>query len=187
MLFEQDWIKNEWLSHHLLRSGSGRNTFLLSRIRLYIMYAHTRAKASGEHPPFSLHTAKCQTWGCVFNLHDNISLSSTGRLNSLCIDGFQRMPWYIYFGMLFHVMWNVVPYHLERGSTSHGTGLYLSDSVAVNQKAQYKGLAMAFRKQMSKGLNNGFVCCVCRIIGARTPLYCGQSCDTRPAPLHKRP
>ena len=119
-------------------------------------------------------------------LHFLSPLSSTGRLNSLCIDVFQRMPWYIYFGMLFHVMWNVVPYHLERGSTSDGTGLYLSDSVAVNQKALYKGLSMAFRKQMSKGLNNGFVCCVCRIIGARTPLHYVQSCDTRPAPLYKR-
>ena len=120
-------------------------------------------------------------------LHFLPPLSSAGRLNSLCIDVFQRMPWYIYFGMLFHVMWNVVPCHLEHGSISHGTGLHLSDSVAVNQKALYKGLSMAFRKQMSKGLNNGYVCCVCRIIGARTSLYCGQSCDTRPAPLHKRP
>lgn len=137
MLFEQDWIKDEWLSHHLLRSSSWRNACLLSRIRLYIMYARTRVKTSVEHPLFSLHTAKCQTWGCVFNLHDNISLSSAGRLNSLCIDVFQRMPWYIYFGMLFHVMWNVVPCHLERGSTSHGTGFDLSDSVAVNQKAQH--------------------------------------------------
>ncbi|EEX54276.1 hypothetical protein HMPREF6745_0208 [Prevotella sp. oral taxon 472 str. F0295] len=70
------------------------------------------------------------------------------------------MPWYIYFGKLFHVMWNVVPCHLEHGSTSHGTGFDPSDSVAVNQKAQYKGLSMAFRKQMFKGMNNGFVCCV---------------------------
>lgn len=115
MLFEQDWIKNEWLSHHLLRSSSWRNACLLSRIRLYIMYVRTRAKTSVEHPLFSLHTAKCQTWGCVFNLHDNISLSSAGRLNSLCIDVFQRMPWYIYFGMLFHVIWNTVPHHMEQG------------------------------------------------------------------------
>ena len=151
------------------------------------MYARTRAKALDEHPLFSLHTAKCQTWGCVFLSSFLPPLSPTGRLNSLCIDVFQHMPWYIYFGKLFHVMWNVVPCHLEHGSISHGTGLHLSDSVAVNQKALYKGLSMAFRKQMSKGLNNGFVCCVCRIIGARTPLHCGQSCDTRPAPLHKHP
>ena len=146
------------------------------------MYARTRAQTSVEHPLFSLYTAKCQTWGCVFNLHDNISLSPTGRVNCLRIDVFQRMPWYIYFGMLFHVMWNVVPCHLEQGSISHGTGLHLSDSVAVNQKALYKGLSMALWKQMSKVLNNGFVCCVYWIIGARTPLHCGQSCDTRRAP-----
>ena len=108
------------------------------------MYARTRAKTSVEHPLFCLYTAKCQTWGCVFNLHDNISLSSAGRLNSLCIDVFQRMPRHIYFGLLFHVKWNRVPSYMEQGSTSHGTGFHLSDSVAVNQKALYKVFIYGF-------------------------------------------
>ena len=144
------------------------------------MYARTRAKTSVEHPLFSLHTAKCQAWGCVF-------LSSFSA--SLIFDRAFKQPLYrcLSTHAVVYLFWNVVPYHPERGSTSHGTGLYLSDNVAVNQKPLYKGLSMALWKQMSKGLNNGFVCCVCRIIGARTPLHCGQSCDTRPAPLHKCP
>ena len=100
----------------------------------------------------TLLSAKC---GDAFsNLHVYVSLSRAERLSSLCRDDFQRMPRYIYFGLLFHVKWNRVPSYMEQGSTSHGTGFHLSDSVAVNQKALYKGLSMAFRKQMFKGQNN---------------------------------
>ena len=119
MLFEQDWIKDEWLSHHLLRSSSWRNTFLLSRIRLYIMYARTRAKTSVEHPLFSLHTAKCQTWGCVF-------LSSFSA--SLIFGGAFKQPLYRCFSThtVVYLFWNVIPCDVECCSISSGTRFHIT-------------------------------------------------------------
>jgi len=46
----------------------------------------------------------------------------------------------MYFGRLFHVIWNAVPVELEPRSNLSGTGFHLSCNKAGAEKAHYKGL-----------------------------------------------
>ena len=46
----------------------------------------------------------------------------------------------MYFGRLFHVIWNAVPVKLECGSNLSGTGFHLSCNKAGAEKAHYKNL-----------------------------------------------
>ena len=43
----------------------------------------------------------------------------------------------MYFGQLFHVIWNPVPVELEHGSNLSGTGFHLSCNKAGALKAHY--------------------------------------------------
>ena len=47
----------------------------------------------------------------------------------------------MYFGRLFHVIWNAVPVELEQGSNLAGTGVLLSCNKAGAEKAHYKSLS----------------------------------------------
>ncbi len=47
----------------------------------------------------------------------------------------------MYFGRLFHVIWNAVPVELEQGSNLSGTGVQLSCNKARAEKAHYKSLS----------------------------------------------
>ena len=47
----------------------------------------------------------------------------------------------MYFGRLFHVIWNAVPVELEQGSNLSGTGVQLSCNKARAEKAHCKGLS----------------------------------------------
>ena len=47
----------------------------------------------------------------------------------------------MYFGRLFHVIWNAVPVKLECRSNLSGTGVQLSYNNAGAEKAHYKGLS----------------------------------------------
>ena len=46
----------------------------------------------------------------------------------------------MYFGRLFHVIWNAVPVELEPYSNLSGTGVQLSCTKARAEKAHYKSL-----------------------------------------------
>ena len=46
----------------------------------------------------------------------------------------------MYFGRLFHVIWNAVPVELEHGSNLSGIGVQLSCNKARAEKAHYKSL-----------------------------------------------
>ena len=47
----------------------------------------------------------------------------------------------MYFGRLFHVIWNAVPVELESCSNLAGTGVQLSSTNAGAEKAHYKSLS----------------------------------------------
>ena len=47
----------------------------------------------------------------------------------------------MYFGRLFHVIWNAVPVELERCSNLAGTGVQLNWNKAGAEEAQYKSLS----------------------------------------------
>ena len=47
----------------------------------------------------------------------------------------------MYFGRLFHVIWNAVPVELEPCSNLSGTGFQLSYNKAGAEKAHYKSLS----------------------------------------------
>ena len=47
----------------------------------------------------------------------------------------------MYFGRLFHVIWNAVPVELEQESNLSGTGVQLSCNKAGAEKAHYKSLS----------------------------------------------
>ena len=47
----------------------------------------------------------------------------------------------MYFGRLFHVIWNAVPVELEPCSNLAGTGFQLSCTKAGAEKAHYKSLS----------------------------------------------
>ncbi len=47
----------------------------------------------------------------------------------------------MYFGRLFHVIWNAVPVELESCSNLAGTGVQLCCNKAGAEKAHYKGLS----------------------------------------------
>jgi len=47
----------------------------------------------------------------------------------------------MYFGRLFHIIWNAVPVELEYHSNLSGTGLHLSSNKARAKKAHYKSLS----------------------------------------------
>ncbi len=46
----------------------------------------------------------------------------------------------MYFGRLFHVIWNAVPVELEHYSNLAGTGVQLNCNKARAEKAHYKSL-----------------------------------------------
>jgi len=47
----------------------------------------------------------------------------------------------MYFGRLFHIIWNAVPVELEPCSNLAGTGVQLSCNKARAEKARYKRLS----------------------------------------------
>ena len=47
----------------------------------------------------------------------------------------------MYFGRLFHIIWNGVPVELEYHSNYSGTGLHLSSNKARAKKAHNKSLS----------------------------------------------
>ncbi len=47
----------------------------------------------------------------------------------------------MYFGRLFHIIWNAVPVELEYHSNLSGTGLHLSCNKAGAKNAHYKSLS----------------------------------------------
>ena len=47
----------------------------------------------------------------------------------------------MYFGRLFHVIWNAVPVELEHCSNLSGTGVHLSCNKVGALKAHYKSLS----------------------------------------------
>ena len=52
-----------------------------------------------------------------------------------------KSPRQMYFGRLFHVIWNAVPVELEPYSNLAGTGVQLSRNKAGAEKAHYKSLS----------------------------------------------
>ena len=57
----------------------------------------------------------------------------------------------MYFGRLFHVIWNAVPVELEHCSNLSGTGFHLSCNKARAEKAHYMSLSDEERKMAFGG------------------------------------
>ena len=57
----------------------------------------------------------------------------------------------MYFGQLFHVIWNAVPVELEHCSNLAGTGVQLNCNKAGAEKAHYKGLSGEVREMAFGG------------------------------------
>ena len=72
----------------------------------------------------------------------------------------------MYFGRLFHVIWNAVPVELEPCSNLAGTGVQLSCNKARAEKAHYKSLSGEERK-MAFGARMGELVAV---------IGCGMNC-----------
>ena len=52
----------------------------------------------------------------------------------------------MYFGRLFHIIWNAVPYQLERDSISSGTAFQVSENTPCSDKVDYKGITSGLSK-----------------------------------------
>ena len=64
----------------------------------------------------------------------------------------------MYFGRLFHVIWNAVPVELEPCSNLAGTGVQLSCNNAGAEKTHYKRLSGGQRKMAFGGGRGGVGC-----------------------------
>ena len=49
-------------------------------------------------------------------------------------------------GTLFHIIWNVIPFHLECCSISSGTTFQVSENTPCAEKADYKGIISGLSK-----------------------------------------